>query len=302
MLIRPTRRELVTGLGATALLRPQTPFAASKPKQLCGTIASAPPGPICSPTRNPLNMVQFNGVAFGLALPNVNMFGSAQFPYLLHSSWRCTPPGPGAVTGCDLSTNYTEFWSISTTGNFASGENVAIQLYTTGNVKVYDATFVPSPSALWNVLVSVDMIRQIVQLYVNDVAVTPTSGGWIGSGLFTSLVCCWSYAFDVGSIGGEFAAISEVWEANPPSFYDLSVVGNRRKFIDSAKNPVDLGASGQNPLGYTPPLYMVAPSAANDFIVNRGSAGGTFTINLSQSDTSVPPLTFQAPGTCPCPT
>lgn len=66
----------------------------------------------------------------------------------------------------------------------------------------------------------------------------------------------------------------------PGQYLDLSVQANREKFRDSTGNPVDLGATGSNPTGTAPALYLHLDDAesANNFAVNRGT-GGNFTVN-----------------------
>lgn len=63
------------------------------------------------------------------------------------------------------------------------------------------------------------------------------------------------------------------------TYLDISVEANRRKFIDAALNPVNLGADGSTPLGAQPLVYqrVADGAAASTFASNLGS-GGNFTI------------------------
>jgi len=66
---------------------------------------------------------------------------------------------------------------------------------------------------------------------------------------------------------------------NTVEYLDFSVAANRRKFIDSNRKPVDLGADGSRPTGTAPIIYQrVARGASpSTFATNLGS-GGNFTI------------------------
>ena len=59
---------------------------------------------------------------------------------------------------------------------------------------------------------------------------------------------------------------------------------NRRKFIDSAGKPVDLGADGSTPTGSSPLIYLSLREGegAEQFAVNRGT-GIDFTVRGSVS-------------------
>jgi hypothetical protein len=287
-----TRRATLAGIASFGLAKQS--FA--KPKQLCGTVVDAPAGLICSPTINAVPFVQFNGNVYGMALPNVSPFGPNPFSFLVHSSWHCCPPGPGSVTGCNMTFTPINMFYVNVGANYGSQANCEVQVYTSGAVRIYDAHFNPLPQSQWHVLVSVNTNTQTVQLFVNDVPYSPTSGGWTGSGQMPGAAGVGSStALDVGSAGGVYAAAADIWEMATPGWVDLTVVANRRKFINADLSPVDLGANGQSPFGTPPNFYLAAYSGVpTDFAVNRGTSGGTFTINLDG------PLTMQAPGTCAC--
>jgi hypothetical protein len=293
-----SRRTTIAGLAALASER-----ALPAPKQLCGAVADAPSGGggggglVCTPTFNAVPLVQFNGNVSGLALPNVSPFGPNPISFLLHSSWHCCPPGPGPVTGCDMGFSPINIFSVNVGASAGSGATCEIKVYTTplGTVQ-FDGHYNPLPNQQWHVLVSVNTDTQTVQLYVNDVLYSPTSGGWTGSGQMPGMAGVGEITtLDVGSSGGMYAAVANLWEMATPSWVDLSVVANRRKFINADLSPVDLGSTGGNPFGSPPNFYLEASSGVpTDFAINKGTAGGTFTINLDG------PLTMQAPGTCPC--
>lgn len=105
---------------------------------------------------------------------------------------------------------------------------------------------------------------------------------------------------EIGRITGVSAghfngAIAELY-INLAEYIDFSIEANRRLFIDSNGNPVDLGPSGYKPTGTAPIVYMRTPY--NNAGLNSGT-GGDFTINGSPSYTMGPvpfPITTWAPG------
>jgi hypothetical protein len=296
-----SRRTALMGIAASAGLAKRS---LAKPAQLCASVATAPIENVCTPLHNAVPLVQFNGLVNGMALPNVSPFGPSNFSFLLHSSWHCCPPGPGPITGCDLTFSPLDVFLINVAAQAGQEFSCEIQVYqaTPFGTKQYDATFNPLPSQQWHVLASVNTNTQVVQLFVNDVQYSPVSGGWTGSGQMPgSPGVGASTVVDVGSSGGSmYPAVADIWEMATPSWVDLTVVANRRKFINTDKSPVDLGANGQTPFGTPPNIYLNASSGVpNDMTINKGSSGGTFTINLSGGPQT---LTMQVPGTCPCAT
>jgi hypothetical protein len=75
-----------------------------------------------------------------------------------------------------------------------------------------------------------------------------------------------------------------------PTYIDLSVAGNRAKFIDGSSKPVDLGADGSTPTGSQPILFhhIDVDAAASTFATNLGTGGG-FTENGSLTVSSTSP-------------
>ena len=67
--------------------------------------------------------------------------------------------------------------------------------------------------------------------------------------------------------------LSELWFN--PTYLDITVEANRRKFISATGKPVSLGADGSTPTGLRPILYLKNASAT--FQNNLGS-GGNFTV------------------------
>jgi hypothetical protein len=293
------RRQALVGGASLALPKKLRAQPQGKPKQYCGAVADSPAGLVCSPTQNFIPLVQFNGNVSGLSLPNVSPFGPNPFSFLLHSSWHCCPPGPGPDTGCDLTFTPLDIFYVNVGAHNGLEATCDIEVYQAVpyGTQQFNAHYIPLPNSQWHVLISVNTDLQIVQLYVNDVPYQPVSGGWIGSGQMPGEAGPGvATALDVGSFS-VYPAVADIWEMATPGWVDLTVVANRRKFINADLSPVDLGANGQTPMGTPPNFFLTAASGVpTDIAINKGTSGGVFNINLDG------PLTMQAPGTCPCPT
>lgn len=301
-LIRPTRREAVAGLASLA----SSAVWAAKPKQLCGAVPDAPSELVCTPTQNALPYVQFNGVINGLANSNHSFFGPTNFNFMLHSSWHCNPFT--TIGGSDLLFSNINIFDVGA-HCVANGSSPQVEVKVGGvpysTTPIFDGIYVPPGLQQWHVLVSVNCLTQVVQVYVNDAPLALASGGWTGSGPMPgmpdlAMITVLDIGSDVGA--GGYPGVAYIWRANTPSWIDLSVVGNRRRFINADLSPVDLGVNGQNPLGYSPPIYLVSQTSdPNDFITNHGTPSVPFIVNLTQtSGDTRPKLAFQAGGTCAC--
>jgi len=85
---------------------------------------------------------------------------------------------------------------------------------------------------------------------------------------------------------GKHGAAAPIIHADIADFYfaeeylDISSVANRRKFIDAAGKPVNLGADGSTPTGTQPITYhhMDVGGTPANFGINLGSGGG-MTVN-----------------------
>ena len=69
-------------------------------------------------------------------------------------------------------------------------------------------------------------------------------------------------------------------------YLDISVEANRRKFIDAAGKPVDLGSDGSTPTDITPLVFFSGETV--DWHTNKGSGGG-FTENGALTTASTSP-------------
>ena len=98
------------------------------------------------------------------------------------------------------------------------------------------------------------------QVYHND------SAGTVSGASTTNSVIAESAIIQIGE--NYKGCIQDVF-VEYGSLLDLDVTANRRKFIKSDLTPADMGATGQNPLGYTPHIYFKRTTDWN----NRGTTG-----------------------------
>jgi hypothetical protein len=240
-----------------------------------------------------VTLVQFNGVSLGLA-STAALFPLKPCASLFHSAWYCAPTDAPRV-GSSIGFGSQNVSFITVTSQYGAQPTCRVVLKPVAP-SFYDATFALPLDVRWNVLVSVDCIAEIVQVYCNDLRCAQLSGGFKSHG---NLLKESSFPINNLSIGSGnvcFPAIADLWEAAPPSFVDLSNVANRRRFINADLTPVDLGPQGKNPFAYQPPVFLTVPaaSAPNAFASNYGY-GGAFIISPGIS------LSFQAPGVCSLP-
>lgn len=78
--------------------------------------------------------------------------------------------------------------------------------------------------------------------------------------------------------------LAEVWFDD--NYLDISIESNRRKFIDAAGKPADLGETGQLPLGAAPLGFFSGPTVS--WHTNKGTGGG-FTMIGALSDAPTSP-------------
>lgn len=142
----------------------------------------------------------------------------------------------------------------------------------------------------WNhLLISYDCAANKAHLYINDIqseavktinnhAATVTRieryVGRTGNGTFA---------------GTRFEGDMAQLYYNDAEYLDMTVTGNRRKFITAGGEPVDLGADGSIPTGNDPImfLHLADGGAVSSFNTNKGYGGGmTLTGTLTESLTS----------------
>ena len=205
------------------------------------------------------------------------------FNYLLLSEWICL-----GTLGRSANASSSTIFSLT-----SNNSSVRVGLMTGAFNPMYDGIFDADLSNYFqHVLVSADALTQRVQVYVNDVPVSLTSGpGWTQHATFNV-----DAAYNHPGVGvSSGAGMADFYATAPASFFDLTITANRRKFINADLSPVDLGTNASSVTG-TPPIdYLtVRPGGvATDFTINYGT-GGAF----ANPGT---PLAFLTPGSCPMP-
>jgi hypothetical protein len=144
-----------------------------------------------------------------------------------------------------------------------------------------------SATAWHHLLISCDMASGIsVYLDDADAAADLTTTTFTDAAIdFTadSGMDCWVGAFFEGSDYWD-GFMADLW-VDLGNAIDITVEANRRKFIDAAGKPVDLGATGQLPTGSQPEFCH--SGAVATWHTNKGSVtGGTETGELSEAPSS----------------
>lgn len=180
----------------------------------------------------------------------------------------------------DVLTNLTQLYNslnnrVIVQHNFSG--YIDIQLYNTlGGLILNPLTTAPVTADVWNhILFAWDVATGDNRMFLNDVQVWSSTTTNAENFDYTSA----GHAFGSRSSG----APSQLYNGCLSDFYinyaetlDLSIVSNRRKFIDETLKPVDLGSSGQLVTGTSPIIFM--KGNASTWNANLGSGGG-FTLN-----------------------
>jgi len=225
----------------------------------------------------------------------------ATFRYLLFSGWICL--------GNDGANRAVDFNNSVVFGNFSlNNSQVHVHLLPgQSQPTMFDGSFAYAAGGYFtHLLISIDGVGGIIQIYANDAPLALTSGGWTGSPAGFNLGGFTQWQFGASGSHAPGTGVGDIFLAAPTSFFDLSVVANRRQFINADLSPVDLGATGSTPLGTQPPIYLtVRPGDTNpsNFASNNGT-GGSFNIygtlvflpDGSCNSPSPPPPPPPAPG------
>ena len=154
-----------------------------------------------------------------------------------------------------------------------SDDKVTIRGQTSGgtNLLIMSSNLVHQwPEGWVHVMIAWDLATPEAYMYIGDVS-DEAAGATKSDGTIDYTRGDWSVG---ASTGGGFdynGCLSEIWFDD--FFIDPSVTANRRKFIDAAGKPVNLGADGSTPTGASPLIYMPGGDPAD----NKGT-GGNFTI------------------------
>lgn len=208
------------------------------------------------------------------------------FRYFLSSMWYCLGQDGNART---------VNWNNFPFGILATINQITVQFRTGIGPYWFIGTYnYNSVGPIVNLLVSVDSVAGIVQTYANDVPLSLASGGLTTTPPAAFSINTSDMDWQLNSAGAPpGAGIADLFTAPPASFFDLSVVANRRKFINADLSPVDILSNGSGPLGAQPQIYLTARSGVAGNFSNNNGFGGSIPLYPGVS-----PLTFLPAGTC----
>lgn len=128
-------------------------------------------------------------------------------------------------------------------------------------------------------------VTPIGQIYIDDVAASitestaPANGNIQWDNLGSSVG-----ARDNDGLNKLFGDLAEVYITN--EYLDIDVEVNRRKFIDAAGKPVNLGSDGSTPTGSIPLMFFSGDTV--DWHTNKGSGSGFTEVGALTDATSSP--------------
>jgi len=233
--------------------------------------------PVDNPYFKSIALRQASGIGSGGVASTTDLGLPVTFPCVLLSAWVTIPVGYTALdSAIGIQSN-----GGSAPFNFSINAGLLYCLlnWTEGG-QIGNGQLVVSltPGGIVHVLVSVDSPAHKVQVYVDDAPhVIPM--GYFNANPMGNFGYTWQFsAFYTGS--GEQICAGDVWFNSQASFTDLTVVANRRKFINADLTPANLGSNGQTPFGTAPAVFLHAPlvGSASDFLVNYGTGGPWFRV------------------------
>ncbi len=154
-------------------------------------------------------------------------------------------------------------------------DKIRVQAFDNGTATWLTATdrlFNSTTNTGWHhVLIALNAVTPIGQFYMDDAVEPTTDIDAPNDRLINFTVTEWS-------VGGEAAGAGFILDAELAdlwfdlNYMDISVESNRRKFIDGAGKPVDLGATGGTPTGSDPIAYFSRETV--NWHTNKGTGGG----------------------------
>jgi len=232
----------------------------------------------------------------GISLPARPLFSgnltSAVWSCWLHDpNWESAPPQMHnmALDVDDSALAPATWWSFGIGFDNANSFGVAVLRQPSGGASeiawsVAMNAPAPWPACTTHMLASIDFLTFTVQVYVNDVPVSVANVANPPAAWFTAGIPLTNTALDEHFPGTHTttAYVSDLWFGQTPSFVDLTVTANRRKFVNADLTPANLGPTGALPFGTAPTVFQQLPegsTTASDWLINRGAAGGTLAAN-----------------------
>jgi hypothetical protein len=157
-----------------------------------------------------------------------------------------------------------------------SSNKIIIRLANSSNSTIMNlksTTAYTTSSGLIHVLAAWDLANQIAYLYIDDV-----DDESIGDSIAVNDTIDYTrtnHYIGGSPVGNRFDGCISEFYFNMAEFLDISVEANRRKFINAAGDPVDLGSDGSTPTSTAPIVYQNGDFT--NFETNQGT-GGNFTV------------------------
>lgn len=137
------------------------------------------------------------------------------------------------------------------------------------------------PGGWYHLLGSFDNSLNVRHGYLNDQNMVPLGGSVSGSGSAEWVQTDYQTSNDWAStLPNLLADIGHLY-INTAEYLDLSVTANRRKFITSDLQEVNMNVDGSGPTGTAPAVYFAGP--AIDWADNKGT-GGAFSMTGDLTD------------------
>lgn len=232
---------------------------------------SARTGAIAASSRYFAPGIDFDGSSDWLELGG-EMAGIADGKQFTFSGWIFSDATYSSGSPAALLSNELQRFAIKIGNN----DKLAITGANTSGTGILDvAGNTAIGSAGWrNILISMDLSDTGKRhVYMNDSSDIGTVTTYTDANIdFTGIDWGVMALETTGSEGTQKfnGGVADLWFDD--SYLDLSVSGNRRKFIDSTGKPVALGALGELPTGSRPLLFL--SGGISSFAANRGTGGG----------------------------
>lgn len=140
------------------------------------------------------------------------------------------------------------------------------------SMRVFSTTDIVTADGWVHLLASWDVSISAIHFYLSDVEDANITKNLDNTLDYTQT----DYAIGASTAGAvKFdGCLSDIY-INTAEYIDLSVLANRRKFIDANGKPVDLGSDGSTPTGTAPIVFLNGD--LTDFQTNAGT-GGNLTV------------------------
>lgn len=236
-----------------------------------------------APAGGGVNAVHFDGTNDNL-LRGAGLTGAVDGENLLLSFWF-------NFTGNDAVTNYLFSNALGRVLLTRGADDlIFFRVRTSSPTTIWDwksvAKFSTTINAGWNhLLIAAQLdVTPVGQVYVGDSALSITEATAPTNGSIDLTDTNYSIGSTVSQTARLNADLAEFYMTN--EYLDIGIEANRRKFIDAAGKPADLGEGGITPTGTLPLVFLSGDTDA--WHTNKGSGGG-FTETGALTDAATSP-------------